>query len=190
MKGSAVLDESFIDFLLNAKDYYKEVLKDRKIPLSFFQNPQSHQQEKPAEVDIISEFISKFALQGGYYYCELIEKGSDDVVIQTRREKKQDCERYYFDASSKDVRIFLIMADVAEKSIAATVYLEASYYQKVYQELESGREKLEKLIQSQLNMINFSLRFTEAAHPEMFWLGEAEPDIDLDLNRINLDISV
>lgn len=189
MKGTAVLDDTFIEFLLHSKLFFNEMLKDQKIPLAQYHNPEAHQQEQPVELKLISELFSKFTPDGGYYHCELIENGAENQVIQIRKEKRQDTEHYYIDASGGSITTFLIMADVTINAVTTTVYLEPAFYQLNSDELDKGKDELEKLIQTKLPGRMFSMRFVPATQPEMFWLGEDTPVQD-NGNRINLDISV
>lgn len=185
-----VMDSEFIDFFQNLKGIYKKLLERKKDGQSLKDIFNLNEAETPGNVAQLTDFFRLFFGNGSGYFPVLLKYNDDDVLMQTRKEKTEQGERYYFDCSGKKTGDFLIIIDTQKEKYDIQVFLNPDFFLESKHLIQKGKPLLlEKMIKG-INGKGIHVEFKEY-NKNRFWLDETERTENKRTSRISgLDISV
>lgn len=176
-------DDDFLDFFFGLKKILREgMLRIGKQDPS---QPNDTSQETQALKNILG-FMQ--GLYGQSYSFSLTRFQEREVLVQSRKEKKDDTTRYYFDLSDPNLGSFLIIIDATDQVYDTTVYLDGDLIRRIDDTETNTIRDLTIAIAGINPEKQFNIRFAEKSDDFRFYLPEFSGEKGNEWG--NLDISI
>lgn len=186
LKYNIVIDSDFPDFFY----HYKRILK------RLLNNVFNSKGTKDNDVyggDAISILKNLFNLYFGLensYNISFLDFEKETIIIQSRKERKKNGERYYFDCLSEELGNILVIVDIENNYYNAKLYVEDFLYRKIETNFKGGVEKKSREISKMIQNKRVFISLCRLANPFAFWeKHEQGENIERSI-MCNIDISV
>lgn len=186
LKSNLNIDLSFPEFFF----YYRNILK------KLLDNALNAKEKREGEnygkdiIPILKNLFSIYFGKESLYNISFLDFEKETIIIQSRKEKKKNGERYYFDCSSRELGNILLIIDIEDNYYDIKLYIEDFLYKEIANKFEERVEEKSKEISKMIQNKSVFISLNRLANPLIFWERSKEDDSIEKNIMCNIDISV